>query len=197
MGGLQGEGRIGGHMDLRMGNAHAPQLLKGLLIPDGDQGALLDDPAHQSAVEGLFDGADAVGIDHHGFAQKLRQTHDRQIVQKRQGRGGVLQQTAAAAEEDVTFLQSTEKCLRGEPGLGVQTVLAAGVLRIARQDGELNGHGKPAEHGGNGVEDGIIPQVAKAIIAGNGDFDGLLLFQGRLWNVHWHTSENVHKLLVL
>ena len=170
-GGLQGEGGVTGHVQILAQNTHGAQLLQGLLIPQGDKGAFFDGLAHQPAVGAAQQRADAVGIDHHGLFQQLRQPDDGQVIDQRAGGGFVLQEAAAAADEQIAFLQGAAKHKGREPGDGIEPILPDGVRGRIGKNGEPHRHGELAEHAADGVQNGVIAQIAEAVIAGDGGLD--------------------------
>ena len=91
-------GRIGGGKEYGIGtehdplrrNAHGPQHIPGDLLPHADIVRESDRLGGTGDVFLFLNGADAVGIDHHGYAGGFRRAHHPGVIQKGFGAGGVL-----------------------------------------------------------------------------------------------------------
>ena len=96
---LDQKGHIRRDAGRNAGDAEALQLLPRSGVPEGDAvHIVLNDPCGTAAVHALPNGTDAAAEHHDPVSQTLRRANGVQIIPKRAGRGGILDQTAAAGE---------------------------------------------------------------------------------------------------
>ena len=91
--------------------------------------------------------------------------HHREIVEDGPGGGGILQQASAAAEEHIAFAQGRKHLAHVEPGHRLQAKLAARQGGVLGKDGNAHFIADFPDGLVDGIQNGIVTGVGKAIVA--------------------------------
>ena len=128
--GMDAEHGVGGALHWRTADAEAAQLRHGALVTHGDEGDAVAEPAHTAAGKFPRDGADALCVEHRAFAEEEGKQDDRHIVVETAAARDVLEQAAAAADEEVGAPHGAEDSARVKRADRMDAVAPLGVGRV-------------------------------------------------------------------
>ncbi len=124
---------------------------------------LVQDPSGHTAVEGLFHMADAAAVHQHPRAPQPGRPDGKQVIIQRPAGGAVLDQAAAAVDEQLGVTGSPQKARHIKGIDGPDAVQQAGLLRLSSHDGQRDQRVDGAHGGDDGPQNGLVPRIALAV----------------------------------
>ena len=134
---MDGEHGVGRCLDARPPDAEPGKLRERAMVAHGDELDAIHDMARERAGEAPANGADALRIEHDRRLHSEREEDDAEIVVEAPAARDVLQQAAAARDQEIGAPEQLQDARDVEPGDGIDAVPRSRILRIRRDDRDM------------------------------------------------------------
>ena len=166
---IQRQHRICGDFHFIRQYAQPRQFFRRLLVPDGDQVRLITYDAGQQTHEPVADGTDPLGKEHNLFLFPFCRRNDRKIISQAPFTSHILQQAAAAADQQVCFADGAQQAYCRETVQRFDLMFCYCISRISGNNGYIRIRFDSAQRCQYGGQQRFVSGIIKSVISGNND----------------------------
>ena len=134
---MDGEHGIGRRFDARLPDAEPRKLRERAMVAHGDELHAIHDMTRERAGEAPANRADALCVEHDGRLHDEREEDDAEIVVEAPAARDILQQAAAARDQEIGAPEQLQDMRDIQPGDSVNAVPRSRIFRIRRNDRDM------------------------------------------------------------